>query len=305
MLYPLKRLLICLDLTEMDDVLIRYTALFAKKMNVEKLYFIHVAKSLEIPEALKKEFPEMDTPLDETLIDQIKPKIKEHINTDEIEYQIGIKDGNVTENILKWSKIKQIDLIVMGRKKPDDGTGANPSRIANISLCSVLIVPNNPAPTLKHVFVAIDFSSYANRAVARALEFKEKCGADVTLQNVYRVPKGYHYTGKTYKEFAKIMKDNSQKDLDVFVKKYDLDPSAFDYVTTLDDDDKPADKIFVEASRCGADLIMVGSRGRTTAASLLLGSVAVALLRYNFTTPFFIVKNKDQNLGFFQALMRI
>lgn len=289
----------------MDDVLIQYTALFAKKMNVEKLYFIHVVKSLEIPEALKKEFPEMDTPLDETLVDQIKPKIKKYINTDEIDYQIGIKDGNVTENILKWSKIKQIDLIIMGRKNPDHGSGANPSRIANISLCSVLIVPNNPSPTLKHVFVAIDFSAYSNRAVERALEFKEKCGADVTVQNVYKVPKGYHYTGKSYKQFAKIMGDNSMKDLDIFVKKYEMEKSAFKYITTLDDDDKPADKIFIEASRHNADLIMVGSRGRTTAASLLLGSVAVALLRYNFTTPFFIVKNKEQNLGFFQALMRI
>ncbi|MEM8893149.1 MAG: universal stress protein [Bacteroidota bacterium] len=305
MLYPLKRLLICLDSTEMDDVLLQYTAMFAEAMNVKKIYFIHIVKSLEIPEALKKEFPEMDTPLDETLVDQFKPKIKKYIDTDKIDYQIGIKDGNVTENILKWSKIKQIDLIIMGRKNPDAGSGANPSRIANISLCSVLIVPNNPSPTLSHVFVAIDFSAYSNRAVCRALEFKEKCGAKVSVQNVYRVPKGYHYTGKSYDEFAEIMKENSKKDLTLFVKENEIDPTEFEYVTTLDDDDKPADKIFVEASKKGADLIMVGSRGRTTAASLLLGSVAVALLRYNFTTPLFIVKNKEQNLGFFQALMRI
>lgn len=305
MLYPLKRLLICLDLSEMDDVLIQYTVMFAKAMKVEKLYFIHVVKSLEIPEALKKEFPEMDTPLDETLVDQIKPHIDKYNKTDPIDYQIGIKDGNVTENILKWSKIKQIDLIIMGRKNPDQGTGANPSRIANISLCSVLMVPNNPSATLKNVFVAIDFSAYSHRAVARALQFKQNCGAEVTVQNVYRVPTGYHYTGKSYKEFAEIMSANSAKDLDVFIKKYDLDRSDFKFITSLDDDDKPADKIFIEASRHKADLIMVGSRGRTTAASLLLGSVAIALLRYNFTTPFFIVKNKDQNLGFFQALMRI
>ena len=305
MLYPLKRLLICLDLTVTDDVLLQYTAMFAKAMNVEKLYFIHVVKSLEIPEALKKEFPEMDTPLDETLVDRIRPKVDKYIDSKEIGYQIDIKDGNVTENILKWSKIKQIDLIIMGRKKPDNGTGANPTRIANISLCSVLMVPNNPSVTLKHVFVAVDFSAYAHRAVSRALEVKQRCGAEVTVQNVYRVPTGYHYTGKSYKEFAKIMSDNSIRDLDMFTKKYDLDKSGFNYITTLDDDDKPADKIFVEASRQNADLIMIGSRGRTTAASLLLGSVAVALLRYNFTTPFYIVKNKEQNLGFFQALMRI
>ena len=193
----------------------------------------------------------------------------------------------------------------MGRKNSDHGSGANPSRIANISLCSVLMVPSNPPPALKHVFVAVDYSAYSYRAVARALQFKENCGAKVTLQNVYKVPSGYHYTGKTYKEFAQIMSKNSEKDLEVFTKKYELKEVDFDFITSLDDDDKPADKIFQEASRHQADLIMVGSRGRTTAASLLLGSVAVALLRYNFTTPFFIVKNKDQNLGFFQALMRI
>ena len=53
------------------------------------------------------------------------------------------------------------------------------------------------------------------------------------------------------------------------------------------------------------DLIVIGSKGRTRAASLLLGSVAVKLLDMNCYMPMIIVKNQQKNMGFLQALFRL
>lgn len=303
--YPLKKLLVCIDMSAFDDTLIAYAAMFAKTIKAERIYFIHVVRSLEIPEKLKEEFPEMTTPLDESLINKIKPKIEKHISEDDISYQIGIKEGNVTENILKWSKIKQVDLILMGRKQKSQGSGVNPTRIANISLCSVLIVPKSPPLSIKNIFAPIDFSLYSKRAISRSLTIRASESDKIFLQNVYRVPSGYHYTGKTYQEFANIMEENAKNDFKIFLKKYDLNAQDFEFSAIMGENDDPADLIFQEAKKVNSELIIIGSRGRTTAASLLLGSVAIALLRYNFEIPCFIVKNKNENMGFFQALMQI
>uniref|UniRef100_UPI00404B6DA7 universal stress protein n=1 Tax=Fulvivirga sp. TaxID=1931237 RepID=UPI00404B6DA7 len=305
MFYPLKRLLVCLDMTEFDEVLIEYTAMFAKAVKAEKIYFIHVVKSLEIPEKLMEEFPEMDTPLDETIVSKIRPLVLNHLPEEEFSWQIGIKDGNITENILKWAKIKHVDLIMMGRKPAEQGTGSNPSRIANVSLCSILMVPQVPPKTLHNIFIPIDFSPYSFRGIQRALSIRDKNTATICLQNVYKVPSGYHYTGKSMEEFAEIMKVNSIRDYEMFIKKNELNSEDFTYITSLDTNDDPADVISKEAKKQGSDLIIIGSRGRTAVASLLLGSIAVALLRHNFHIPLFIVKNKNENMGFFQALMRI
>lgn len=304
-MYPLKRILVCLDMTDTDDILIRYAAMFGKTVQCEKLYFIHCVKSLELPEQLRKEFPEMAIPLDETITQQLQENISRHIDPNDMSYDIGVKDGNTTENILKWANIKHVDLIVMGRKPSELGTGVNANRIANVSPCSVLMIPQETKMTLNKIFVPIDFSPYSHRAILRALTIKEKNDTKIVLQNVYHVPSGYHTTGKKYEEFAEIMNDNAHKSYERFLKKNKLNEANFKFITTLDGDNHPGDRIATEAQQNGADLIMIGSRGRTTAASLLLGSIAVALLKYNYSIPCFIVKNKNENMGFFQALMKL
>ena len=48
----LNRLMVGLDLTTMDDTLIRYAAFFCHKLHISKIYFIHVQKSLDLSEEL-------------------------------------------------------------------------------------------------------------------------------------------------------------------------------------------------------------------------------------------------------------
>jgi len=59
------------------------------------------------------------------------------------------------------------------------------------------------------------------------------------------------------------------------------------------------------AKKIDADLILLGSRGRTTSAAILLGSTAEKLISYNKLLPMLIFKKKGETMGFFDALFKI
>jgi nucleotide-binding universal stress UspA family protein len=63
--------------------------------------------------------------------------------------------------------------------------------------------------------------------------------------------------------------------------------------------------IFNAAKSSRADLLIMGSRGRSKASAMLMGSVADGLVRINREIPLLVVKNKNENLDFFDALLKL
>ena len=75
--------------------------------------------------------------------------------------------------------------------------------------------------------------------------------------------------------------------------------------TALDDDPHPADKIYKTGKEMGVDMIILGSKGRTSAAAFLIGSVAEKLVMENSDIPLLLVKKGKENLGFLDALFKL
>lgn len=305
-MYPLKRFLVCLDLSPMDKTLLEYIGGLTGHTPDAKIYFIHVSKRFEVPEELKKTYPGITGPADEIIENEIENSVNSYFTPlAPATTEIVIKDGNTTEQILKWAKVKEIDLIVMGQKNRLKGSGSSPGKITSVCSSSVLFIPENSQCKLKKILVPTDFSENSAMALETAFGFQKQNNCEVLVQSVYRVPTGYHYTGKEYSEFAVIMRKNAEKDMDVFLKKHNISKEDVRILFSIDDDDKPADVIYEEAQAQHADLIILGSRGRTAAAAFLLGSVAVNLLQHNKTTPYMIVKDKKSNMSFIEAFKNL
>ena len=65
------------------------------------------------------------------------------------------------------------------------------------------------------------------------------------------------------------------------------------------------DNIMDFAHSIKTDLLIVGSRGRSRSAAVLLGSVAEKLVNSNHDIPMLVMKEKGENMGFLEALFRI
>ncbi len=305
-MYPLKRFLVCLDFSPIDRTLIEYVAGLTAGIPDAKLYFIYVSKRLEVPEEIKKSYPGITGPADEILEKEMESLVGKHFDgKSAASVSIAVKDGNVTEQILKWSQVKEIDVIVMGLKSSMKGSGSNPAKITSVCHATVLFIPENAKYQLQTVIVPTDFSANSLMALEQALEMKKLVQCRILLQNVYTVPVGYHYTGKEYAEFAVIMKHNAEKQMSNFIRKNNISPDDVQTLFSIDDDEEPADVIYMEAQAQNVDLIILGSKGRTSAAAFLLGSVAVNVLRLNKTVPYMIVKDKKSNMGFIEAFKNL
>jgi len=302
-----KRVLVALDLTEMDETLIRYIARLSNEIDLDKIYFFNVMKNLELPEKIAEKYPDLVAPMDEATINEIQYTIDEEAgNQLKGDYEIKVTDGNRAEKILKWAKIKEVDLIVMGRKSGLDGQGIVSGKVVKLAPCSVVFVPEVLPETLRNLVVPIDYSSTSKLAFEFSLNIAKKIsGLKLTCLNVYNVPSGYHYSGKSYEEFEEIMKQNAEESFSEFISNFDTKGITVEPNFELDDHRDIAKTIYKFALKNKASAIAVGSQGRTQVAAVLLGSIAEKLINLNSQIPTIVVKQRRHNMDFLEALLKI
>jgi len=299
-----KVALVGLDLTTMDDNLIRYVAMMSEVLKLERVLFVYVAKDLELPADLLEKYPGLVGPMDESIEADIKSKVDKYFHNADTAVECLVKEGNPIERILKLSKVKHVDLMFMGRKKSLHGSGLISSKIARRCPCSLLLVTETHRRKLKKILVPVDFSKHSSLALQLAINMKDSSGADVQLVNIFKVPGGYHTTGKSFNEFAEIMKGHAQNDCKKFLSKNDF-PADLPCEYLLSNNGNFSNLTYDYAERNKADLIIIGSRGRTKASSMLMGSVAEKLVYLDSHVPVLIVKEGGENMGFLDTLMKL
>ena len=305
-MYQLKRILIGLDFSDMDAHLLKYASLLATKIQPEVVYLFAVGKKIKLPASLKQKYSGDHTPIDEILVKELESRAQDYFqkpqNT-QIRYEVKV--GKAHKQLREWSEIKEIDLIIMGRKVSKMGGGKLPIAITRSSHCSVLIVPENPPNQLNRLLVPVNADNKENLPLLAALELVDKADLKLLVQSIYEVPTGYHYSGKSFSEFAAIMEHNAQTKMNVVKKRYNLDELQIEYLFSLDKDHDLAEKIYETALKENVDMILMGSKGRTKTASLVLSSIAEKVTAYDKIIPLLIVKNKEKNLGFLDALKQL
>jgi len=307
-MYQIKKLIVCLDQTPLDETLIKFAVFIARINQTKKVYFTNIIRNLQIPKDVLKEFPN----LIENMVDERKSEMREVVekfwdkdSTSDISYIV--KEGQLAKKVLKLAHDKSADMIVVGRKVTLPGSGVGAQRLARRASCTLMIIPENSVPKIDKILVPSDFSEYSKDALEEAILISERNNKSIEIicQNVYTVPSGYHYTGKSYEEFAAIMHTHAEIKYKKFIRKIDTKGVNITPVYTRDEDDDPVEDIVNKASEIQADGIIIGAKGRTAATALFLGSIAERLIRMNDKIPMLVIRPKGKNAGILDYILEI
>ncbi len=296
--------LVGLDLTEMDDILIEKTIIFLEFLGIEKCYFMHVSKNLAIPQDVLDRYPDLLAPGDESIEAIMEDKLKQHKFPESVDIEIFAEEGeHPLDTFLRWARIKDVDLIIMGRKETLDGKGTLAKGVAKKAPCSILMLQEKRPPGLpKKIMVPTDFSSHNHMIFEFGERISDEMGAEMVPVNIFDIPHGYSKTGKSYDEFSEIMQENAHKDYEKFLKKHEKKVEC-SFIRRESNHD--GEILLDYALEIDADMILLGSRGRSKSAAIVLGSTAEDLIAANNKVPMLIFKKKGETIGFFEALFKI
>lgn len=134
--------MVCLDLSKMDDTLIRFSSFIARVVNSDRVYFMHVAQSLDMPMEIHQKYPDLFAPVDEAISKSIATKIAKYFKAPaDCSVEIEVREGDQQDMILKTARQKDVDLLILGKKVNLPGEGILLNRLAKIINRSVLLVP--------------------------------------------------------------------------------------------------------------------------------------------------------------------
>ncbi|MEO9873012.1 universal stress protein [Ekhidna sp.] len=299
MIAPLKKIVVCLDHTDMDQGLIENACVLSLVAGTTEITFLNVIKDFNLPDSVLKEFPNLlEKALEERKL-EIKELISKYFKCD-TPTKILVKQGSETKEILKVANESKSDLLIIGRKKVSDSVLS--TRIARRSPCNLLVIPEKEKLKFGKIFIPVDFSDYSRLSLGRTLLLTERLKSKVYLQNVYNVPSSYRYSGKSYSEFAEIMKGHASNDLDILIKKVEVNSQELVPVFTLDKNENVIDLIYKEAKKKNVDMIVMGAKGRSATSALFIGSKAERMIRINDSIPLMIIRKKGAVAGILETL---
>ncbi len=293
-----------LDLSAMDSDLINYTKTLNLLLRPDKIEFVYVQKHLNVPKAVLEEFPDLEDSVESATIEEMVEKT-EGFNIVGTDMKYEVLSGDPLTEILEKSHDDDVDLLVVGKKVKSGFSGVVPNKLARKCSSHIILVPEKVKTEIKKILVSVDFSDYSRLALDIAIQIASQCNAEVLCQHIYEVPMGYSKIGKSFEEFADIMKGHAKDDYAEFIEGIETDGVKVSPVFTLNDHDRLGHKIKESAVSESADLVIIGARGRTGMSALLLGSVTEQLISQNLSVPILIVKKKDKTMGIWKALKQL
>lgn len=130
----------------------------------------------------------------------------------------------------------------------------------------------------KKILIAVDSSEYAMRAAKKGLQLAHQLNADAALLYVVDTTKamGNIDAGIFPEEALMVLKKEVEQTLDQLARMYNGKN-----LVKLMPEGHPTEDIIQTAETWGADLIVIGTHGRTGLMHLLMGSVAEYLVRHS------------------------
>lgn len=289
----INRMLVSLDLTEIDAPMIDYASFLSRILKIDKVFFVHAIQAYDL-ERKGKNLNDIRNSLNTTIRNEIDSIVNHRFGEKtKTEVITKIEDENAAQGVLKVIREKGIDLTLIGQKYGEDRENKYAKEIAAEAESNLLLVPEEATHKIKHVFCAVDFSKESEEAFQKALDISKSIGATLTCYYVYDIRKVY-FPGATDQSLASLEK-HFHKKFEKFLSRFDLSLSGVKPSFNINDKlDNSAEKIYTQAFDDGADLIIIGTKGQPGSIISLLGNITENMMHIDTEIPVMIIKNRNK-----------
>lgn len=306
-MYQFDDILVCLDLSEMDDSLIRYSNFLVEKFKPKTVTFLHVIKSYEIPPEMIAAFPHLDQPLTEIVKEELQEKTDAiFLHKNKVKTQVKVLEGSTTDNIVRYARENNITFTLMGKKIGYEGRGGIVRKVISIIPSTVLLISETTQPRIEHVMVRMDFSKMSALALKMALRLGELTGAKISCHHAYKLPLKYFPVNspENDKKLMTHVEKHGRKEYQKFMKKLGLDDEKIQCANSLDPENDEAHILYKQALTINADMIVIGSKIKSELADIIIDSTSEKLASAEKNIPVLIIKDRKQTIGFLKALFK-
>lgn len=282
----IKNILVALDLSDLDDVLIKYASYISGLLDAENVYFVHNIKKYEISELFEEHLKDVN--LDEMVGDELNEKVEQLFNANS-NWEVLISEDPYSESLIKYVADKYaIDLAIMGNKKHENGTGVVSSKLLRLLRCDLLSVPRAAKEKIETIWAGTDLSHDSRKVLEVTKQLQEKTQAALKLVHVYSVPVQFSpYV--TPESMAPKVEKHVQEKFEKFIRKLNY-PLPLDPLIFLGRESGAAQKIIANIRKSNVDMLMITDKGGNTFSPFAVGSVTEELFNENFGVPVWVVK---------------
>ena len=199
----------------------------------------------------------------------------------------NVEQGEAYERIIDVADVENCGIIVMGRhgvhRIERMLMGSATSRVIGYTQKDVLVVPRDATLGWENILLATDGSKYSIAATEHAINFANSYGGNLTVVSVVDV------TDEFYAQAPQVVDEMIEKSKGILEDVRKKTESSNVKTETIIREGETYKKIVELASQKKADIIFMGSHGRTGLKKLLMGSVTEKVIGHT-PCPAMVVK---------------
>lgn len=286
-MFPYHRIAVALARTSADADLVRYAAMLAgmDRDDPIEFSFVHVLG----PEA-------------ETEHSAAAAEIEGGVNpvfaaiNGGASHNCTVLSGSRVDRLLEFTADGGYDLLLVGHQRTRRGRRSLARRLAMNAPCSLWMVPEGAAASLRGILTAVDYSTHSALALSTASAVAHSAG----VEECPAVHVFFDQVAAMSDSFAYEMRQRNNENFAQFTAPLNLHGRRF--TPFLEASPSIARGIIQSAQQRTADLIVMGTRGLTASMTVLLGSETEQVILES-PIPVLIVKYPGERIGFLKALL--
>jgi nucleotide-binding universal stress UspA family protein len=305
-----RKLLIGLDLGPHDESLLRYASGLCARIEPLILHFVHIHPTPDLPDALKGNVEESQS-VEDSILAEMQKKVDAHFTYSEnLEGVFHSTKGDRVKKIERYVKDMRIDLVILGRKEPAQGTGTLSQQLLRHCPASIMLVPGGIPFKGDTILVPLDLTNYSFLGLERAAQIADETEPDELLISVYayalKLPMGFYRRGKHPDEVKQIMREHAEKRYHNFMDDISLPVDVRVEPVLVDaTEEGRVEAVCRIAREREAELIVVGARQPSFAAGLIMSDFAKRLIKLSGNIPVLILRQRGKRFGLFDAIKEI